>query len=186
MDRLKKIKLLAMDVDGVLTDGGMIYTESSTQGKVFNVQDGLGIRLAMLAGLRIAWITGNISPAVTRRAQDLGVTDLYQGARHKPEALRDLAAKYDLQQDEIAYMGDDLNDLPAFAVAGATFAPSNAAVDVRDAADVITQQSGGRGAVREAIELILHNQGRWKAAVDALLQEFEQEQQTQNLEKAAG
>jgi 3-deoxy-D-manno-octulosonate 8-phosphate phosphatase (KDO 8-P phosphatase) len=186
VDRLKKIKLLAMDVDGVLTDGGMIYMEGSTQAKIFHVQDGLGIRLAMLAGLKIAWITGNISPAVTKRALDLGVTDLYQGARHKPEALRDLAAKYHLQQDEIAYIGDDLNDLPAFAAAGATFAPSNAAADVRDAADMITQKSGGSGAVREVIELILQGQGQWKSAVDALLREFEAEQAAQRLEKAAG
>jgi 3-deoxy-D-manno-octulosonate 8-phosphate phosphatase (KDO 8-P phosphatase) len=186
MDRLQKIKLLAMDVDGVLTDGSMIYMEGSDHAKVFNVQDGLGIRLAILAGLKIAWITGNVSPAITRRAQDLGVTDLYQSARHKPEALRELTAKYGLARDEIAYIGDDLNDLPAFAASGVTFAPSNAASDVKEAADVITQQPGGSGAVREVIEMILQNQGTWKTAVTAILQEFEQEQSAEKLEKTAG
>jgi 3-deoxy-D-manno-octulosonate 8-phosphate phosphatase (KDO 8-P phosphatase) len=186
MERLGKIKLLAMDVDGVLTDGSMMYVEGSSQSKVFNVQDGLGIRLAMLAGLKIAWITGNVSTAITRRAEDLGVTDLYQGARHKPEALGDLAANYGLAKDEIAYIGDDLNDLPAFAASGVTFAPNNAALDVREAADVITQHSGGSGAVREVIEMILQDQGLWKDAVAAILQEFEREQFAQKLDKTAG
>ena len=186
MERLRKIKLLAMDVDGVLTDGSMIYLEGSNEAKVFNVQDGLGIRLAMMAGLKVAWITGNVSLAIAQRAQDLGVTDLYQGARHKPEALSDLSSRYDLTKDEIAYIGDDLNDLPAFAASGVTFAPSNAAIDVKEAADVITQQPGGSGAVREVIEMILQNQGVWKTAVAAILQEFEREQAAQKLDKTAG
>ncbi|MDO8587838.1 MAG: HAD hydrolase family protein [Armatimonadota bacterium] len=186
MDRLKRIKLLAMDVDGVLTDGGMVYLEEGGQAKVFNVLDGLGIRMAMLAGLRIAWITGNVSPTVERRAQDLGVGDLYQGARHKPEAIRELAARYDLNADEIAYVGDDLNDLPAIAEVGVAFAVNNAATEVKQAAQFTTTKSGGAGAVREVIETILTSQGRWQDAVTSILEEFEREQTEGRITKAAG
>jgi 3-deoxy-D-manno-octulosonate 8-phosphate phosphatase (KDO 8-P phosphatase) len=200
MDRLQKVKLLIMDVDGVLTDGSMIYIEepetSSTtahnsspvtrQMKIFNAQDGLGIRMAMLVGLKIAWVTGNVSPTVARRARDVGVTDLYQGARHKPEAVRELASRYDLRPEEIAYIGDDLNDLPAFAAVGATFAVNNAASDVKDAADFTTEKSGGSGAVREAIETILRTQGIWQNAVAAIFKELEREQAEGDKSKVVG
>ena len=186
MERLKKIKLLAMDVDGVLTDGGMVYLEEGGQAKVFNVLDGLGIRLAMLAGLRIAWITGNVSEIITRRAQDLGVGDVFQGARHKPKAIRELAARYNLGPGEIAYIGDDLNDLPAFAEVGVAFAVNNAAPDVKRAAQFVTTKSGGAGAVREVIETILTSQGRWLDAISSVLGEFEREQAQGEVTKTAG
>jgi len=176
-DRLSKIKLLAMDVDGTLTSGEMIIFNGH-QIKMFNVYDGLGVRLAMTYGLRIAWITGNVSTAVTDRAASLGVTDVYQGARLKTEALDDLASRYSLSLTEIAYMGDDLNDLPAFEHAGFTIAVNNAANELKDRADMVTTLSGGRGAVREAIETILKARGEWDKAVEGYLSELRREQES--------
>ena len=186
MERLKKIRLLAMDVDGVLTDGGMVYVEDSGLLKSFNAQDGLGIRLAMSAGLKIAWVTGNVSSAVARRAADVGVADLYQGARLKSEAIRDVAAKHRLSTEEIAYVGDDLNDLPAFEAAGVSFAVSNAVSEVKQAACFITQRSGGAGAVREVIEMILKSRGRWPEAVASFIEELRREQAQGDTAKVVG
>lgn len=170
-DRLKRIKLLAMDVDGTLTDGAMIF-HGGEQIKSFSVYDGLGIRLAMNYGLRIAWITGNSTEAVTRRARMLGVEDVYQGVRYKSRAIDDIAKLYQLKHDEIAYMGDDLNDLPAFERAGFSIAVPNAADEVRECADMITRLSGGKGAVREAIETILKARDKWDDAVRSFLDEL--------------
>lgn len=173
-ERIARIKLLAMDVDGTLTDGGMtVY--NGEQIKTFNVYDGLGIRLAMNYGLNIAWITGNSSQAVAARAHQLGVEDVCQGSWFKSQPLRDLAQKYDLDLDEIAYIGDDLNDLPAFEAAGVCFAVDNAANELKDKADVVTARAGGHGAVREAIETILKARGQWDDAVDSFLTELKQE-----------
>lgn len=176
MDKLKPIKLLAMDVDGTLTDGSMILlTEGDI--KIFNVMDGLGMNLAMSIGLEIAWITGNISAAVTQRASSLRITELHQGARFKSAVLRDIALRKELAREELAYIGDDLNDLPAFGVAGVTFAVASAASEVKVAADFVTDRSGGRGAVREVIEMILKAQGRWDDGVRAFLDKLRAEQE---------
>lgn len=174
-DKLSKIKLLAMDVDGTLTDGSMIF-HNGDQIKSFNVLDGLGIRLAMNYGLGIAWVTGNATPSVSERAEKLGVVDVYQGARFKSEALKRIASDHGLSASEIAFMGDDLNDLPAFEHAGFSFAVSNAAEEVKARADMVTQRSGGHGAVREAIEVIFKAKGQWEEAVTSFLRELEEEQ----------
>lgn len=174
-DRLSRIKMLAMDVDGTLTRGEMILLDSR-QVKVFSVHDGLGIRLAMNAGLLIAWVTGNTSESVTERAQSLGVTDVHQGARFKSVALRELAASHMLELDEVAFIGDDLNDLPAFDLAGFSFAVDNATTEVKSRADYVTRQPGGSGAVREAIEVIFKARGEWDAAVESFLAELEREE----------
>ena len=184
--QLAKIKLLAMDVDGVLTDGGMVYAGDREQIKRFSVRDGLGMRLAMVSGLKIAWITGNMSPAVEARARDVGVTDLYQAARYKSEALRDLMRRHELSPEEVAYVGDDLNDLPAFEKAGVSFAVSDAAPEVKDAADFVTERAGGAGAVREVIEMILKGQNRWPEAVDSFLNELQREQTEGEVSKVVG
>lgn len=173
-NRLSKIKLLVMDVDGTLTDGSMTFV-GGEQIKTFNVYDGLGIRLAMNYGLGIAWITGNTSTAVAERAKTLGIADVYQGCWYKPDSLRDIASRRGLSMDEIAYIGDDLNDLPAFDVAGLSFAVSNASEEVKARADMITQKPGGQGAVREAIEIILKAGGQWEDAVNSFLSELAKE-----------
>lgn len=174
-DKLSKIKLLAMDVDGTLTDGSMIF-HNGDQIKSFSVLDGLGIRLAMNYGLGIAWVTGNITPSVNERAEKLGVVDVYQGARFKKEALQRIASNHGLSLNEIAFMGDDLNDLPAFENAGFSIAVANAADEVKARADMVTQRCGGQGAVREAIEAIFKAKGQWENAITSFLSELEEEQ----------
>lgn len=175
LERLKKIKLLAMDVDGTLTDGSMIFL-GNDQMKVFSVYDGLGIRLAMNYGLKIAWVTGNVTESVEQRARTLGVTDVYQGARFKSDAMKQIASDHSLTMDEIAYIGDDLNDIPAFDCAGVSFAVANAVEEVKQRADVLTTNRGGQGAVREAIEAILKVHGTWDDAVSSFLDELAREE----------
>ena len=172
---MSRIRLLAMDVDGTLTVGAMVFLNGE-QVKSFSVYDGLGIRLAMNYGLGIAWVTGNLSATVAERARTLGVEDVYQSARLKSNALMEIAARRGLELDEIAYIGDDLNDLPAFERAGFSFAVSNAAEEVRNRADAVTVMSGGRGAVREAIETILKARGEWEQAVASFLEELTKEE----------
>ena len=174
-DRLARIKLLAMDVDGTLTDGSMIFLDGG-QVKVYSVRDGLGITLAMRLGLKVAWITGNAGHAVTERASSLGVTDVYQGIRHKGAAIRELMGNHGLTREEVAFIGDDLNDIPAMEQAGFSFAVADAVEEVRACADIVTERMGGRGAVREAIEAILKSRGGWDEAVSSFLAQLEQEQ----------
>jgi 3-deoxy-D-manno-octulosonate 8-phosphate phosphatase (KDO 8-P phosphatase) len=174
-DRLSKIRLLAMDVDGTLTDGAMVFL-GGEQMKMFSVYDGLGIRLAVNYGLGIAWVTGNVSDSVFERARTLGVEDVYQGARFKPDAIDDIALRHGLRFEEIAYIGDDLNDLPAFDRVGVSFAVANAVEEVKRSADMVMKLSGGHGAVREAIEAILKAKGVWDDAVASFLGELAQEE----------
>ncbi len=176
VDKLSKIKMIAMDVDGTLTAGEMIFFDGH-QVKRFNVYDGLGTRLAMNYGLGIAWITGNTSAAVTDRARSLGVTDVYQGARFKTEALTHLCAAHNLKIEEVAYIGDDLNDIPALKMAGVAIAVANACDEVKERSDYVTQRCGGHGAVREVIEMVLKARGEWESAVNSFLEELNREQQ---------
>lgn len=184
-NRLSKIKLLAMDVDGTLTDGSMIFYNGE-QIKAFNVLDGLGIRLAMNYGFGIAWVTGNVTEAVSERAGKLGVVDVYQGARFKSETLKRIASDHNLAVDEIAFIGDDLNDLPAFEQAGFSFAVRNAAEEVKANADMVTERCGGQGAVREAIEVIFKAKGQWEDAVAQFLRELEEEEAGKKGPEAVG
>jgi 3-deoxy-D-manno-octulosonate 8-phosphate phosphatase (KDO 8-P phosphatase) len=166
---LARIRLLVLDVDGTLTDGGVVFDDAGRESKRFHIHDGLGIVLAGFVGLRVAWMTGRTSPLVERRARELGVDLLFQGVRDKAAALVALAVRLQLPLPAVAYMGDDLNDLPALRAAGVALAPANAATDVRDAAHVVTPRAGGDGAVRDAIEAILRARGDWAFALDAYL-----------------
>ena len=168
-EKLKKVRLLAMDVDGVLTDGRISLVGDSEESKQFHIQDGLGIQLAVHGGLVVAWITGRTSSIVERRANELGVTHLHQGCSNKSVVLAELIAKYSVNQSQIAYMGDDLNDIPAFSLAGVKFAPSNAVAEIKGLADFVTERNGGEGAVREMCDVILKAQDRWNDAVTAYL-----------------
>ena len=174
-DKLMRIKLLAMDCDGVLTRGDITYTELGDESKVLNILDGLGLSIARRAGLVTAIVTGRRSEALARRARELGVAELYQGCRNKAAAMLELRARYRLQIDEVAFIGDDINDLLAFRECGFRIAVSNASEDVKAQADYITECSGGTGAVREVIERMLRGQGKWSAGVEAYLRELEQE-----------
>ena len=161
---LARVRLLALDVDGVLTDGAVTLTDDGRETKTFHVHDGLGIVVAALVGLRTVWVTGRTSPVVERRARELGVTHLRQGVRDKAACLMEVAAALAVPLASVGYMGDDWNDLPAFGVAGIRLAPANAVPEIVAVADYVTAQAGGNGAVRDAIRAILMARGEWDTA----------------------
>jgi len=163
-ERLARVRLLALDVDGTLTDGTVTFTDDGRELKSFHIHDGLGIVLASLVGLQIAWITGRTSPIVERRARELGVAHLRQGVRDKAGALFELAVRIGVAPDTIAFMGDDWNDLPALQIASVALAPANADAAVLGVADAVLPRAGGQGAVRDAIELILKARGEYEVA----------------------
>ena len=167
---LKKIKLLALDVDGVLTDGSLNISDNGEIFKGFNAKDGLGISCALRNGVQIAIITGRQSEIIHRRAQELGITLLCEGVKDKYVELRRLGQSLQLDPVEIAYMGDDLNDLPAFQAAGVALAPADAVPEIAAAADFVMQRKGGSGAVREAIEMLLRAQDKWEQVVASYLE----------------
>ncbi len=167
--RIKRIKLLIMDVDGVMTDGSVIYNDAGLETKVFDVRDGHGIKMLQRAGIKAAIITSRRSEAVTHRAKNLGIELLYQGAIEKVRAYEDLLQKEGLKQDETAYMGDDIVDIPILKRAGFRVCVPDAVDEVKQTAHYITKKHGGSGAVREVVELILKTQGRWEEAVKRYL-----------------
>jgi 3-deoxy-D-manno-octulosonate 8-phosphate phosphatase (KDO 8-P phosphatase) len=162
--RAARIKLVAFDIDGVMTDGGLHYTDDGHELKTFNVQDGLGIVMLKRAGFAVAIITGRTSNVVACRARDLGVEHVFHGVGDKRAVSASLLEKLGLQWDELAFMGDDLIDLPAMSLCGLAIAPANARPIVKERAHAVTEASGGKGAVREAIEFILAAQGKLDAA----------------------
>jgi 3-deoxy-D-manno-octulosonate 8-phosphate phosphatase (KDO 8-P phosphatase) len=157
--RLAHIRLLAMDVDGVLTDGSIIYSGAVGDMRAFNVSDGLGIVLLNLIGVEVAWITGRTSEAVERRAAELAVRHLRQGVHNKGAALAELTRSLGLTSADVAFVGDDWNDLPAFNVAGLKLTVANGHSDVQLAADILTEHRGGDGAVREIADAIIDAMG---------------------------
>ena len=173
-NRLTQIKMLVSDVDGVLTEGTIYYGAADIEMKAFNIKDGLGIRLAGWAGLPVVWLTGRCSDAVRRRAAELQVP-VQQGVGDKAAGLRAIAAAHGCTLEEIAYLADDLNDLPALRLAGFPVAVADAVPEVRAIAAYTTQAPGGRGAMREVIEYILRAQGRWEGAVATFLERVKSE-----------
>lgn len=166
MDKARQIKMLVMDVDGVLTDGRIIVGSGSEEFKFFNVLDGEGVVLARSAGLKIALISGRFSRATERRAQELFIDDVYQGISKKEEPYEELLKKYGLNDAEVAYIGDDLLDLSVMRRVGFAASVPNACEEVRKSAVYVTRLSGGQGAVREVIELILKSQGKWEKILE--------------------
>lgn len=165
------IRCLVLDVDGVLTDGSIIYTSAGEEIKEFHAQDGLGLALARLSGMKLAVITGRTSTMVERRTQELQFDFVRMGSLNKSESLRELTLELGLSYEEIAYMGDDLNDLGLMEQVGLRLTPKNGVNEVKEIAHYITEREGGRGAVREAIEFILKRQGKWEGLVDAYRKE---------------
>lgn len=170
MKKLETIRLLALDVDGVLTDGGIVIGQDGELCKRFHAQDGLGISCALRNDLIIAIITGRTSQIVSQRARELGITEIYTGIKDKSLVLNKLAVNHRLDLSQVAYMGDDLNDLPALHLAGYACAPANAVSEVQACADLVTQACGGAGAVREVIESILKARGIWEQVVASYVQ----------------
>jgi len=168
--RLAAIELMAFDVDGVLTQGDILYTDQGTEVKSFDVRDGLALRVASSAGMQLAIVTGRASRTVERRARDLHITDVLQRVGDKALALRQLAEEKSIPLDRIAFMGDDVNDLEAMRVVGLSIAPADAVPEVVQQAALVTEARAGRGAAREAVEAVLKAQGRWESAVSEYLE----------------
>lgn len=167
---MQNVRLIILDVDGTLTDGTLAYSDNGVQTKAFHVADGLGIVMAQAVGLKIAVISGRASRAVETRLAELKVAEVVQNCGDKAAAVRVLLAKYGLNPDQAAYVGDDINDLPAFEAVGVKIAVANASDMLKGRADWITPRSGGFGAVRDAIDEILRRQGRLNEAVQAYLE----------------
>jgi 3-deoxy-D-manno-octulosonate 8-phosphate phosphatase (KDO 8-P phosphatase) len=168
LNRAKLIKLVAFDVDGVMTDGGLYLSDSGNEFKRFNTLDGLGIKLLKASGVEVAIITGRNSKCVEHRAKNLGIEHVYQGVEHKLAAMNDLLDRLKLTRDAAAYMGDDVVDLTVLRNVGLAISVPDAPQLVREHANYITQRRGGHGAVREACELIMHAQG----TLDAQLAQY--------------
>jgi 3-deoxy-D-manno-octulosonate 8-phosphate phosphatase (KDO 8-P phosphatase) len=158
--RAKEVRLLLLDVDGVLTDGTIIYAHAGTELKAFSTRDGFGIRLLQEAGVEVGIITARSSEAVHRRAQDLGLRHVFQGVRNKIEAFASILAEGGLLPAQIAYMGDDWLDLPLLIRVGLAATVADGAAEVKAAAHFVSSREGGRGAVRELCELIIEARGQ--------------------------
>jgi len=163
---MKSIKMLILDVDGVLTDSRIYFSDEGHEMKAFNSKDGHGLRLLMRAGLDVAILTGRTSRAVEHRATDLGITHVIQAAKDKKQALLELATTVDVDPSEMVYMGDDLVDLPPMTLCGLSIAPADAVDEVKRRVDIVTKLPGGYGAVREAVEIILKRLGLYDTVME--------------------
>jgi 3-deoxy-D-manno-octulosonate 8-phosphate phosphatase (KDO 8-P phosphatase) len=177
--RARKIRLFLMDVDGTLTDGSVCLISTAvadgsadpvvSEMKMFNSQDGQGLTLAHTMGIQTGFITGRSSPAVARRAHELRVTFVYLGQAKKTEAFEECVRKAGVTEEEVAYMGDDLPDIPLAQRAGLGVCVADGAPELAAVCHFVTRRRGGRGAAREVVELILKAQGRWEEAVPRAL-----------------
>lgn len=160
-ERCAAIELLIVDVDGILTDGGIVYGQPDLEIKQFDVRDGFGLKRWQHAGKRTAVLTGRSSPLVARRAAELGIVSVVQGAVEKLPAYRRLLEEAGAAEETVCYVGDDVPDVPSLCACGLAATAADAHSEARAVAHYITRACGGRGAVREIIELILRCQGRW-------------------------
>ena len=165
-DRAAHIKAIVFDVDGVLTDGGLWYGPTGEALKRFDVKDGHAMVLARLTGLPVALLTARTSTIVEVRAQELKLARVFQGRREKGPAFEELASELGFAPQELAYMGDDVNDLPPLGRAGLSGCPADAVPQVKEAVHFVAAKPGGHGAAREFIELILRATGRWEEALE--------------------
>jgi 3-deoxy-D-manno-octulosonate 8-phosphate phosphatase (KDO 8-P phosphatase) len=174
LDRARKIKLFLMDVDGTLTDGGVCLLSLPNDGgvaemKIFNSQDGLGLKLAHTMGIKTGFITGRKSPAVSQRASEAHVDFVYLGQETKMGAFEECMRRAGVHEGEVAYMGDDLPDMPLARRAGLAVAVADAVPELKEISHYVTRMPGGQGSAREVVELILKAQGRWEEAIPRAL-----------------
>ncbi len=160
------IKLLVLDVDGCLTDGKIIYNAEGVESKSFNVKDGLAIRTFIEIGGKVAIITGRKSTIVEKRAKELGISHLYQGIRYKLETLKKICEEENISMEQVASIGDDLNDYTMLQASRLSFTPQNGATDIKKLVDVTLHVKGGEGAVREMIEIIVKHNNQEKEFLD--------------------
>ena len=165
LDKASQIKLVVFDVDGVLTDGRLIWTSEGSEARCFDVKDGTGIRLLLAHHIEVAVISARNSTIVSNRMQNLGVKHVFQGCIDKATVLDAIIVMLDVNIRQVAYVGDDLIDLPAMARAGLALAPADAHEIVKQQADWVTSANGGRGAVRQICDLIFKAQGLWEKIV---------------------
>ncbi len=168
-ERLKRVRCLLLDVDGVLTDGKIYFDSNGGELKAFDVQDGHAIAMSLRVGLPVGFISGRPSPATTRRAADLGVTICYQKPTNKMELVEEVKKQLQLTNEEIAFVGDELVDLPVLRRAGLAISVPNGVTEAKQAAHYCTRAAGGQGAVREVIEMLLKAQNLWAKAIEKYL-----------------
>ncbi|MFA5779828.1 MAG: HAD hydrolase family protein [Elusimicrobiota bacterium] len=168
LDKAKKIKLIAADVDGVLTDGKIVILNSGEELKFWDVYDRFAFTLLRKYAphIKIAWITGRSSPQVAARANEVGVNYLYQKCMDKISAVNEILKKENLTIDEVAFIGDDFVDLPVLLRCGFSACPKNAPLEVKEAVDCITDAESGKGVFREIVEIIFKSQGLWKKVLE--------------------
>jgi 3-deoxy-D-manno-octulosonate 8-phosphate phosphatase (KDO 8-P phosphatase) len=163
--KASRIKLLLFDVDGVLTDGKILVHGDGSESKLFDIRDGTGIVWAQRIGLRVGILSARSSPATARRAAQLGIATVHQGGLNKLTAYAEILRQHEITDAQVAYMGDDLLDLPIVKRVGLSACPSDAVKDVRSRVDYVSRCAGGNGAARDFIELVLKAQRRWKTLV---------------------
>jgi 3-deoxy-D-manno-octulosonate 8-phosphate phosphatase (KDO 8-P phosphatase) len=168
-ERAARIRLIVLDSDGVLTDGRIILSADGMEARAFDVTDGFGIRMAQKAGITFAIVSGRRSEVVEGRARDLHVSEVHQRVWDKRSCVEEIRQRLGLPADEVCFVGDDLIDLPAMREAGLAAAPSSARPEVAEAAHYVAGRAGGRGAVREIVDLILRASGRWEDAARPFL-----------------
>ncbi len=159
--KIKAVKCLILDVDGVLTDGGIVFDDEGRQIKRFDVRDGHGLKMLMRYGIDVVLLTGRTSQAVLHRALDLGIADVHQGAKNKLDVYNEILRKRNILSSATAFVGDDIVDASVLRRVGFSATVADAAEDVKKLVDYITERNGGRGAVREVCEIILRVQGHW-------------------------
>ena len=166
LQKLKPIKLLILDVDGVLTDGSVVYTDSGEEIKQFDAQDGHGLKLLMRSGIEVVLLTGRKSKAVLHRARDLGIEHVHQKAIDKIAVYAKILTRSNLPDKNVAFVGDDLVDIPVLKRVGFSAAVPGAVPEVKEVVDYITDKNGGEGAVREICELLLKAQNKWEKVTE--------------------
>jgi len=162
LGKIRDVRLLMLDVDGVLTDGKIIMDEQGFESKHFDVRDGHGLKVLMRYGINVALVTGRRSSVVEHRAKDLGIQEVHQGIWNKAEILEEILRKMNLRPEQAAYVGDDIVDIPIMQRVGFSVAVRDAAADTKKIAHYVTKKKGGRGAVREVCEIILKAQDHWQ------------------------
>ena len=168
MPDFSKIRYVVLDVDGTLTDGGIYYDSEGNESKRFDVRDGLGIKAGIAAGLTMVILTGRTSPMVVRRAKELGIHQVISGAKIKYPHLKRWMDQNDISTDEICYIGDDWNDLECMKAAAVCMCPADAAEEVKMISDYTASTSGGHGAVRDCMQVILKDMLKWEVACEQL------------------